>query len=605
MSSSSSSLTRSGRKYLNIADDNNEADSGVSSDNEDIIGSESGKCKGRKKENRVRKGKHYLPLLLDSSDRSGYHFGFDRLPVVIYDLIHAYLSHYEYRQLMNCNKSVFHSIKYETVVLTLKGYNRWYRIFPGQFTIQRRLDYYEEMIQNNIKDRSKQIQMKVTHADASQLRLYQNVFNGISHLSISFRERTTLLTSLEFIRNISRLELTGLGKITHLNDLTGTNMIILKIENAPELADITNLSNFPKLTKVTLISCESISDISVLKDIPSFAMQGCPLVNNLSILSGNQKRIDYSNYHNSISSITKFKKVPKLKISANFSICDFQDAFTNKTIYNLTLKHYPMIATARTTPYSTPVPQLTNLIFLRLHKMDLSLWTSLINVKQVELHNCIINSLLCFKNVQILRLSGFGWNTIDLSSFLCLKKLYLKSLSNFIGFSKELSKTLEFISFLKCEKLMTLNHLANVACVELNTCLSLLTLDGLGNNKQVSIQFCGNIVNHTPLINVPDVTIGHHTGPINGNHLENVKKLSLVSCNHIINLKELRSVQELTLRHCSNVRSLTGLGNVRSLRIHDCKLLDDLDVLNEIIHLLKLNVLTLINILNYHPDMVI
>jgi hypothetical protein len=44
---------------------------------------------------------------------------FTMLPIVIFDIIHSYISHYDYRQLMNCNHHIFCEIKYETVYYDL------------------------------------------------------------------------------------------------------------------------------------------------------------------------------------------------------------------------------------------------------------------------------------------------------------------------------------------------------------------------------------------------------------------------------------------------------------------------------------------------------
>jgi hypothetical protein len=47
---------------------------------------------------------------------------FDRIPLVVFHLIHTYLTHHDYLQLVNTSKDVFAEVKQETVYYNLKQF---------------------------------------------------------------------------------------------------------------------------------------------------------------------------------------------------------------------------------------------------------------------------------------------------------------------------------------------------------------------------------------------------------------------------------------------------------------------------------------------------
>jgi hypothetical protein len=55
------------------------------------------------------------------------------LPIDILRVIHCYLKHFEYLQFMNCNKSLFYPIKYETVSYDIIGMHLWRKNIKGKF----------------------------------------------------------------------------------------------------------------------------------------------------------------------------------------------------------------------------------------------------------------------------------------------------------------------------------------------------------------------------------------------------------------------------------------------------------------------------------------
>jgi hypothetical protein len=58
---------------------------------------------------------------------------FDVLPVDVFHVIHSFLTHYNYRQFMNCAKSFFRSVRKETVYYDLIGMQHWMKKIKGRY----------------------------------------------------------------------------------------------------------------------------------------------------------------------------------------------------------------------------------------------------------------------------------------------------------------------------------------------------------------------------------------------------------------------------------------------------------------------------------------
>jgi Leucine-rich repeat (LRR) protein len=105
--------------------------------------------------------------------------------------------------------------------------------------------------------------------------------------------------------------------LKNLNDLTSDLLVSLKIEDAPLLDDISNLSNCPNLNKITLNYCKLFSDISVLKNVKSVDIQSCLSVRNLLPLSGKRQSIGYPNSI-VLDSVSGLNQVSSLRLMVDF-----------------------------------------------------------------------------------------------------------------------------------------------------------------------------------------------------------------------------------------------------------------------------------------------
>jgi hypothetical protein len=102
--------------------------------------------------------------------------GFDSIPVVIFDIIHSYLSHYDYRQFLNCSNTLFYPIKFETVVYELLFFESW----------NKSLEFYETAVVGNVKDKSKQIKLCIYEPSVEQFQRYESLLEGLAKVEIDF-----------------------------------------------------------------------------------------------------------------------------------------------------------------------------------------------------------------------------------------------------------------------------------------------------------------------------------------------------------------------------------------------------------------------------------
>jgi hypothetical protein len=188
---------------------------------------------------------------------------FEQLSTDIYHIIHSYLSHYDYRQLMNSNTSVLKPIKRETVMYNLRGFRE---LLGSDYeeSIEFLVDY-QNIIFSKIMNPQPQIMFShIEEFPKSLLKAFHSIFEGICSISFSFdlRNASYELSSfpLHLFSNICHISLTHVGSLTSLSVLNG-NILSLKIDDAEWLVDISQINNLPTLEKVMFIDCDRLIDI--------------------------------------------------------------------------------------------------------------------------------------------------------------------------------------------------------------------------------------------------------------------------------------------------------------------------------------------------------
>jgi hypothetical protein len=211
---------------------------------------------------------------------------FDRVPTVIFDIIHAYLSHYDYRQLLNCNQSIFGAVKYDTVYYEFKSFDHLPSVLKRRSLI-RKVNYLTEKVRNQVKCLNTQISMSWFCHDEKEFTAFCSLFVGIHKLSLSFPDGCWTILSLELLSTISYLSLDGIANIS-LEGLAGQmihriedvdpgspftappskrGIYSLNLKDCDWMKDISEITRICTLRKVSISFCRSISDISCLSNI--------------------------------------------------------------------------------------------------------------------------------------------------------------------------------------------------------------------------------------------------------------------------------------------------------------------------------------------------
>jgi hypothetical protein len=195
------------------------------------------------------------------------------LPVDLYHNIHNYLSHYDYRQFMNCNKVYFHAIKYETVYIDLIGMKYWKKemrlskVKYNEEDYENKIKLCLEKLKRNVKNSYKQIGLaQFLFENNDVIESYSNLLINVEFLQAHFNFETQndsfpsslttsqINSSLEIFSTIYQVEFANFP-FTSLNGLAGrrsTTMSdnvggihILNIFTSFDLNDINEINYIP------------------------------------------------------------------------------------------------------------------------------------------------------------------------------------------------------------------------------------------------------------------------------------------------------------------------------------------------------------------------
>lgn len=111
--------------------------------------------------------------------------------------------------------------------------------------------------------------------------------------------------------------------------------------------------------------------------------------------------------------------------------------------------------------------------------------------------------------------------------------------------------------------------LYSVPIVKFNLCSELQDISGLGGNKYVQISYCENLRNFSSLKNVKKVLLQECSGFSDAHEVEDVQDLEIHDCNGILDVNPLSKCKRLSLRftQATLFQSLQGLGNIPVLEL--------------------------------------
>jgi hypothetical protein len=524
---------------------------------------------------RTRSGK----AAVDSSDSKNFlllsHvpsssiYGFGNLPVELFQDIHSYLSHYEYRQFMNSSLSLFSAVKYETVYYIFSEVHEWKELFP-EFSDKQLRDYCKEMIDHNVKDKGKQIAMQIDFQLKSEINLYSELYQGIHLLIVNFASCKCSPRQFSF-HDIENLELSNFDSVRSLDEfLQLANIHVLRLSDFPELVDISRVKDIKTLKHVDLSDCPQLEDISPLKDFTESFFRQCCAATDFSSLEKHE-HITFSDFINDVTitseHLSHLKMAKIIEIACKIESCS--SLKENVGLLNLTLMNEAT--------FSPVVPVLHSLVYLFLGHCDLSLWTPdqlLPNLQELTLRNCKGVNFISFRNVNVLKLNYFHElpDEINLSSFLKLQVLFVEGCNTV----KEIISPLQLkdLNVFSCSKLTRISNLSGVKILKVQDCKRFSELEGLTQLKSIALEDLPFYRDFSILLNVPRVSLEGFNSALDISFAQHAKTLSLERCNNLSYLSMLGNVDEIVICSCNNVKTLKGLDNVRKLSVWDCPLRD-------------------------------
>jgi hypothetical protein len=196
-----------------------------------------------------------------------------RIPLVIFDIIHCFLSHHDYRQLLSTNHAIFGEVKYETVYYDLK---QFLRVQDEKTLSLFQIDPVMQAIKTIVKSPQKQISMKWFCESLKDFLSFHGFYAGIHHLILIFYRAVSILLPLHLLSEIFNLKLVGIansslkgisGEIKTDGKPSSCDIRVLTLENCYCLEDISEIHNISTLKKIHVSECRKIQDFSFVSNI--------------------------------------------------------------------------------------------------------------------------------------------------------------------------------------------------------------------------------------------------------------------------------------------------------------------------------------------------
>jgi hypothetical protein len=318
------------------------------------------------------------------------------MPIPIFQFIQQFLNEQDYLTLMNSNLSTFQPIKYETVHYTLVGPEKWVHF---DFCVDENKAATVLNIINSVKDKSKQIGMRILGASQPLILRFGHLFERIGKLTL---EKTMFKMDfpLTIFNNIRHLKLssTGLG-LTHANFDLGHLETLELLHCGIEEIIAWNSSN--SLKTLILLGCFKLKSIPPLDNIEDVYIHGASRLTHFRS-SGNHKKFTFSGRTLDETTLlvmnqpSFYESLQNMRLCYHFTPSDFTFC-QNIPVIDLNNNS----RNSRNDCYP-PLPVL-NGKEIKLNHFSLSSWNGQVfsNVLKCELHDCI--DLIYFPEMPVLQ----------------------------------------------------------------------------------------------------------------------------------------------------------------------------------------------------------
>jgi hypothetical protein len=488
---------------------------------------------------------------------------FSNIPIDIYHIIHRYLSHHDYRQLMNSNKTDFEVIKHETVAYDIAHvYFQSSKLVPLRAT-KSKFDLEEAIVsaKKAVKNSENQVFVRVHTRDELPSN-FSKITTGLGRLSLVYENKrypavmTDLLCSLSNVTDL-RVELPK--GITSLNVLQCYKLTSFQVKSK-DLTDINKLRQFNELHTVYLRECANVRDVSSLRNMKKVSIYGSLGTPDLSEL-GNHEEFYLLSFLGTMSRLFKFpSKMNKLILQYDLSQVNLNDYFDHDFDCN-------SCSVVNSGEFAMKFPSHLGINSLYLRRFQITK-----------------NRFNPTSPLRELRLDGIVSENLDISNFCNLQSCCICDSASLKSITVNNLNRSE-IGNINSEILEEINEVGYLDYFEIINCESLLSVNGIVSvNKVVMVEdkreedfgplMFTSLVEFSflkKIANTGSVQLVGYPGFTDGYLISHVRTIEIRNCKNFQDPSMLGAVNELTIIQCP-INSLEGLHNVPIVTIKNCPL---------------------------------
>lgn len=499
---------------------------------------------------------------------------FKKVPEEVYPLLQSFLCQDDYHCLMNTSKGLFALIKQQTVYYTLSSEK------SEEYCVS---ETFRNHVRNQVKSPQQQISLVLSSLVSTEVLLQ----HPVHEVCISSITDVTYLSNLTFqlLRRIKVIRVLLISNLYQSINFSETEIQKLSISNWMNC--FKHESTLSCLSYLEIGDCLTLTDVSILRNIPILKIRSCPLVKDFSSLGPKQVELEISgaryltdarsfatvkhltlDHCESLEDISFLKNVHNLEVVSCYSLRDLWK-LKGHTIHKLTLSDYY----GREEDYA-PLRDIPEIHLTGCNIRDVSIFSNAISVqlndcnevidvsalyrvKNLALCNCRqLQHMTLFNDIQSLSLNNFtnlqlrypplnieiartGPRTLHLQLYhitteqapmllnyhnLRFTRLRISSILNSLTFYQ-----LQKMEIVNCEDLVEVKGLENVHTVSLQSCSYLRDIRCLGRgNHTVSLKYCNNIEDISSLRDVQVVAIIECRGIVDYSSLKFVPRKKII-----------------------------------------------------------------------------
>jgi hypothetical protein len=516
------------------------------------------------------------------------------LAIPIFQIIQEYCNENDYRSLMNTNLSTFQPIKWETVKYSLIGPMKWDKMSP--YKIGQREERLFNIINNNVKDKSKQISITFCNVKRPTLTKYSHLFQGIYKLHFTGGElsRAFHSFSLDIFQDLKCLTLKTYYGDTCLNvdwkhlvklELVGCNFSVIESLNSTQTLKELIIKHPYDSVKI-LCPLDGIERIECVSFYYNFEMEFPKNCANFEL------KCESVRFHDKEDATMVIKQKRNQSYDRLAISCSFLH-FDSRLLEHWSLYSVVEMTSPRMDDLfpSFPFPRGEK---ISLTSFSLSSWNgrTLFDLKELHLDSIenldILPEMPRVESVSLENVSSFR----IICGLPCVKKLIVKRCESLerIDFCPKL----EDLDLYDCPNLSDVSSNSHVKTLQLSTTRSLTSLNGFEGNensfindrRKLVVSKLWNLSDFSFCRCIYDLFLHNLPGLVSCKGINNVHNLGITDCRSLTSTQGLRNISgKLYIHHCSVLLSLLDVQNIPEIEICVCPKLTDFSGLghNEIL----------------------